>query len=269
MPMRHATLRQLQVFEAAARHLSFSRAAAELHLTQPGVSMQVQRARGERRAAAVRAHRPPHAPHRGRHAAAPARARRAAGAARGGRDARRAARPHRRPAQPRRDQHGEVLRAAAARALPRAASGACVPARRRATARRWSTRSPRTRSTSPSWAARRRRSTRSPTRSRRIRSSIIAAPGHPLARRRRLPVAALADEIVPRPRARLGHALRDGALLRRARRAHPHRHGDGEQRDDQAGGDGRHGRRVPVAPHDRPRARDEAARAARRRRGCR
>ena len=46
MPMRHATLRQLQVFEAAARHLSFSRAAAELHLTQPGVSMQMQRARG-------------------------------------------------------------------------------------------------------------------------------------------------------------------------------------------------------------------------------
>jgi LysR family transcriptional regulator, low CO2-responsive transcriptional regulator len=42
MPMRHATLRQLQVFEAAARHLSYSRAAAELHLTQPGVSMQMR-----------------------------------------------------------------------------------------------------------------------------------------------------------------------------------------------------------------------------------
>ncbi len=42
MPMRHATLRQLQVFEAAARHLSYSRAAAELHLTQPGVSMQMK-----------------------------------------------------------------------------------------------------------------------------------------------------------------------------------------------------------------------------------
>ncbi|MBE0625724.1 MAG: LysR family transcriptional regulator [Burkholderiales bacterium] len=40
--MRHATLRQLQVFEAVARKLSFSRAAAELHLTQPAVSMQVK-----------------------------------------------------------------------------------------------------------------------------------------------------------------------------------------------------------------------------------
>lgn len=40
--MLHITLRQLQVFEAAARHLSFSRAAAELHLSQPGVSMQIK-----------------------------------------------------------------------------------------------------------------------------------------------------------------------------------------------------------------------------------
>jgi len=42
MPLHHATLRQLKVFEAAARNLSFSRAADELHLTQPGVSMQVK-----------------------------------------------------------------------------------------------------------------------------------------------------------------------------------------------------------------------------------
>ena len=42
MTLRHATLRQLQVFEAVARQLSFSRAAAELHLTQPAVSMQVK-----------------------------------------------------------------------------------------------------------------------------------------------------------------------------------------------------------------------------------
>ena len=42
MPLRHITLRQLKVFEAVARHLSFSRAAAELHLTQPAVSMQVK-----------------------------------------------------------------------------------------------------------------------------------------------------------------------------------------------------------------------------------
>ncbi len=35
------TLRQLQVFEVVARHQSFTRAAQELHLTQPAVSMQV------------------------------------------------------------------------------------------------------------------------------------------------------------------------------------------------------------------------------------
>ena len=40
--MLHLTLRQLSVFEAVARHLSFSRAAQELHLTQPAVSMQVK-----------------------------------------------------------------------------------------------------------------------------------------------------------------------------------------------------------------------------------
>lgn len=40
--MLHITLRQFQVFESAARHLSFSRAARELHLSQPGVSMQIK-----------------------------------------------------------------------------------------------------------------------------------------------------------------------------------------------------------------------------------
>lgn len=39
--MKNVTLRQLRVFEAVARHLSFSRAAEEMHLTQPAVSMQV------------------------------------------------------------------------------------------------------------------------------------------------------------------------------------------------------------------------------------
>ncbi len=47
MPLRRVTLRQLRVFEAVARHLSFSRAAAELHLTQPAVSMQVKSLEGE------------------------------------------------------------------------------------------------------------------------------------------------------------------------------------------------------------------------------
>jgi LysR family transcriptional regulator, low CO2-responsive transcriptional regulator len=40
--MKNATLRQLRVFEAVARHLNFSRAAEELHLTQPAVSTQVK-----------------------------------------------------------------------------------------------------------------------------------------------------------------------------------------------------------------------------------
>ena len=44
--MRNATLRQLKVFEAVARHLSFSRAAEELHLTQPAVSAQVRALEG-------------------------------------------------------------------------------------------------------------------------------------------------------------------------------------------------------------------------------
>jgi LysR family transcriptional regulator, low CO2-responsive transcriptional regulator len=39
--MLHLTLRQLRVFESVARHLNFSRAAEELHLSQPAVSMQV------------------------------------------------------------------------------------------------------------------------------------------------------------------------------------------------------------------------------------
>ena len=40
--MLHLTFRQLQIFEAVARHLSYSRAAEELHLTQPAVSMQMR-----------------------------------------------------------------------------------------------------------------------------------------------------------------------------------------------------------------------------------
>ena len=41
--MKHATLRQLKVFEAVARNLSFSRAAEALHLTQPAVSTQIKK----------------------------------------------------------------------------------------------------------------------------------------------------------------------------------------------------------------------------------
>jgi len=36
------TFRQLKIFEAVARHLSFTRASQELHLTQPAVSMQIK-----------------------------------------------------------------------------------------------------------------------------------------------------------------------------------------------------------------------------------
>lgn len=38
------SLRQLQVFESVARHLNHSRAAAELYLSQPAVSMQIKQA---------------------------------------------------------------------------------------------------------------------------------------------------------------------------------------------------------------------------------
>jgi LysR family transcriptional regulator, low CO2-responsive transcriptional regulator len=40
--MRHLTLRQLRVFATAARHMNFSRAAEELHLSQPAVSTQIK-----------------------------------------------------------------------------------------------------------------------------------------------------------------------------------------------------------------------------------
>lgn len=41
--MKNATLRQLKVFDAVARLSSYSRAAEELHLTQPAVSTQVRK----------------------------------------------------------------------------------------------------------------------------------------------------------------------------------------------------------------------------------
>jgi LysR family transcriptional regulator, low CO2-responsive transcriptional regulator len=40
--MRHVTLRQLRIWGLVAEHLSFSRAARELHLTQPAISIQVK-----------------------------------------------------------------------------------------------------------------------------------------------------------------------------------------------------------------------------------
>ncbi|MEO6984002.1 MAG: LysR family transcriptional regulator [Paralcaligenes sp.] len=44
--MKSATLRQLKIFETVARQLSFSRAAEELHLSQPAVSIQVKQLEG-------------------------------------------------------------------------------------------------------------------------------------------------------------------------------------------------------------------------------
>ncbi|MEM9385578.1 MAG: LysR family transcriptional regulator [Pseudomonadota bacterium] len=38
----HVTLRQLSIFASAAKHASLTRAAEELHLTQPAISMQVK-----------------------------------------------------------------------------------------------------------------------------------------------------------------------------------------------------------------------------------
>ncbi len=42
MSIRHATLHQLRIFAAVARHMSFARAAEELHLTPPALSIQVR-----------------------------------------------------------------------------------------------------------------------------------------------------------------------------------------------------------------------------------
>jgi len=40
--MKNATLRQLRIFASVARHLSFVRAAEELKLSAPAVSMQIK-----------------------------------------------------------------------------------------------------------------------------------------------------------------------------------------------------------------------------------
>lgn len=45
--MLHLSLRQLRVFEAVARHNSYTRAAARLHLSQPAASMQVRQLEDE------------------------------------------------------------------------------------------------------------------------------------------------------------------------------------------------------------------------------
>lgn len=42
MSINHATLHQMKIFDAVARHMSFARAAEELHLTPPALSIQVK-----------------------------------------------------------------------------------------------------------------------------------------------------------------------------------------------------------------------------------
>lgn len=42
MAIHHATLHQLKIFDAVARHMSFARAAEELYLTPPALSIQVK-----------------------------------------------------------------------------------------------------------------------------------------------------------------------------------------------------------------------------------
>ena len=43
MDLRHISLHQLRLFLSLGKHLSFTRAAEELHLTQPAVSIQIKR----------------------------------------------------------------------------------------------------------------------------------------------------------------------------------------------------------------------------------
>ena len=45
--MKNVTLRQLRIFAAVARHQSFARAADELHLTPPAISMQIKELESE------------------------------------------------------------------------------------------------------------------------------------------------------------------------------------------------------------------------------
>jgi len=43
LKLRHVTLHQMRIFVSLGRHMSFTRAAEELHLSQPAVSIQVKR----------------------------------------------------------------------------------------------------------------------------------------------------------------------------------------------------------------------------------
>jgi len=40
--MKNLTLRQIRIFLSAAKHMSFSRAAEELHISAPAISLQIK-----------------------------------------------------------------------------------------------------------------------------------------------------------------------------------------------------------------------------------
>ena len=239
--MKNVTLRQLKVFHTVAHHLSFSRAAEELHLTQPAVSAQVKELEShaglalfervgkktfltDRRCRAAGAL--PCDP------AAAARGRRGAGAAEG---------RFRRAAQRRGDQRRRLFLSAAARGVHAAPSrgrdqphraqprGTSAPARREPDR-------PGGDGASAGGHRRRARGVRAArVRDRRgAGASARRAAAHPA---RAHPARAL-----HRARARLGHVDVDGRGVRRADARCRRRDGDPQQRDDQAGGDRRHGR---------------------------
>ena len=88
---------------------------------------------------------------------------------------------------------------------------------------------------------------------------IIAPTGHRLARKSRHRAGRPRRRDLPDPRAGLGHARPDGAIVRDRRRSPEDRHGDEQQRDHQAGGDRRARHRLHLGAHGRDRTRRAAA----------
>ncbi len=82
--------------------------------------------------------------------------------------------------------------------------------------------------------------------------AIVAAPAHPLSRRSRAPLSLLKDEEFVVREAGSGTRAAMERLVRRQAPEAAHRHGDAEQRNHQAGGDGRHGPVLLVAAHRAP-----------------
>ena len=257
--MRSATLRQLRVFASAATHLSFARAAAELHLTAPAVSLQIaelERHAGlplfERLGKRVYLTAAGEAMRR-----ASDRHPRPAARARGG--ARRAARRGGRAAQRRRDQRRRLLLPDAAERLLRAPPGRAGGARRCATATSCCAASTATRWTSASWASRPGGGEFEAVEFATNPLVIIAPPQHPLAgreaHRARRAGRASASSRASTARSRAG----DGRGA--AARAHQARHRDRgrEQRDAQAGGLGGLRHRLHVGARHRARGRGASA----------